>query len=259
MATSQVGHKYAVVKLYPGLDEALFGKLLNGLGLEVVFTNDVSDCHQAEEAVTSSSIEVPADIPALIEPPVIPAWNNELAIREWMALIEYIETNVNVELIASTPEPSSNDASVQTSELEATDSNVKENVPKTMPCMICQEEVPRDKKSLRAHVQIHSGKRYGCSRCKYHTDRKFDFTRHIRRRHEGKPDPQDGGSRPHWMSLLRSCFPNYSEVMRFRRPKRAKPGHDSSEKQLGNCAQQQSSESPFAAKPSTADIPPVVC
>uniref|UniRef100_A0A7I4YWR9 C2H2-type domain-containing protein n=1 Tax=Haemonchus contortus TaxID=6289 RepID=A0A7I4YWR9_HAECO len=225
MVPPQLNHKYAIVKLYPGLDETIFGKLLK-----------------------------PAD--ALEDPPTPPSSADERAVREWMALIEFIETNVNVDLDAKSLEPSSNDASVQTSESETASSKMEDGAPKVITCMLCQEEVPRDKKSLKLHVQTHSGKRYGCSRCKYHTDRKFDFTRHIRRRHEGKPDPYDGGSRPHWMSLLRSCFPNYTEVMRFRRPRRSK---SSRERQSGDCAKQQSSGSPFPDQPSAHDVAPIVC
>ncbi|KAK6042812.1 hypothetical protein COOONC_19683 [Cooperia oncophora] len=83
-------------------------------------------------------------------------------------------SSVSVDLNSNNPGPSLNDASVQTSEPETVTPSAEDDAPKTITCMLCQEEVPRDKKSLRAHVQTHSGKRYGCSRCKYHTDRKFD-------------------------------------------------------------------------------------
>nr|CDJ82613.1 unnamed protein product [Haemonchus contortus] len=185
MGLPQLNHKYAIVKLYPGLDETIFGKLLNGLGLEVVFTNDLADGYQAEKQIISSctegsskifsnlvKFEKPVD--ALEDPltPQSPA--DERAVREWMALIEFIETNVNVDLDAKSLEPSSNDASVQTSESETASSKMEDGASKVITCMLCQEEVPRDKKSIKLHVQTHSGKRYGCSRCKYHTDRKFD-------------------------------------------------------------------------------------
>ncbi|VDO30853.1 unnamed protein product [Haemonchus placei] len=140
MVPPQLNHKYAIVKLYPGLDETIFGKLLNGLGLGVVFTNDLTDGHQAEKQIISSCTEKPVD--ALEDPP---SSADERAVREWMALIEFIETNVNVDLEAKSLEPSSNDASVQTSESETASSKMDDGAPKVITCMLCQEEVPRDK------------------------------------------------------------------------------------------------------------------
>ncbi|KAK6052570.1 hypothetical protein COOONC_09925, partial [Cooperia oncophora] len=143
--TPHVGHKYAVVKLYPGIDETIFGKLLNGLGLEVFYTNDLNCNQTEEEEVPWSCTENQDAVIAPSVPPIAQTWNDELAIREWMTLIEFIEKNVSVDLNLNNPGPSLNDASVQTSEPETVTPSAEDDAPKTITCMLCQEEVPRDK------------------------------------------------------------------------------------------------------------------
>lgn len=187
-----------------------------------------------------------------VEPRTIAPEVSEQHVREWINLLEFIDSTVNIDLNADNPEENASNETVEPEEQMC--STLKEVVEKSITCMLCDKIVSRDKKSLKQHVQFHSGKRYGCSRCKYHTDRKFDFTRHIRRRHDGIPEPEDAGSRPHWMYLLRSCFPNYGEESKQRRMRRRKE----SVEQNDACGQMKSKRR-LRRTSSATDCSSVVC
>lgn len=54
-----------------------------------------------------------------------------------------------------------------------------QNEPSETTCAANRLKTRPFRSALKSHVQSHSGKRYGCSRCKYHTDRKFDVRKHF--------------------------------------------------------------------------------
>ncbi|WKY14056.1 hypothetical protein Q1695_004689 [Nippostrongylus brasiliensis] len=227
-------HKFAVVKLFPGLDEKIFENLLNGLGLEVFFTNDLKE-DSPERKGRNDAENWEGSIPS-IEDSSIQISSEETAAREWMAFIQYIENNVKVELNSCTADeiPSASGLSTTIGERITSTPAEEDGDKPSYTCALCREVVKTDKKSLKQHVQTHTGKRYGCNICEYHTDRKFDFTRHIRRRHEGIVDQVDVGIRPHWMSLLKTCFPDYGDATKCRRIRRLKLLSGGG----GNCAQE---------------------
>ncbi|ETN80859.1 hypothetical protein NECAME_02258 [Necator americanus] len=229
--------------------------LKSGLGLEVIYTNDApsSSLSTTTEEPNESSCtvnyfdEAHMGLQQLFDPILL----------EYAALLSFIEANVNVELNKSAIETAAPKVTVQCKVGRPIVLNMDTSERETVTCMLCQEEVPRDRTSLKAHVQSHSGKRYGCSRCKYHTDRKFDFTRHIRRRHEGEPDPSDGGNRPHWMTMVRSCFPSYGDFAKLRTIRQQKTSASSCAQMRThiNSAEQQD----LREKDSSVNCSPVVC
>ncbi|KAL6742714.1 hypothetical protein Aduo_015836 [Ancylostoma duodenale] len=254
---SQAGHKYAIVKLYKGVDEVVFERLLKGLGLEVVYTNDPSALN--EDGVLPSKakpVDSDRDTRQLFEPQMNSYLQMDPILYEYAALLEFIEANIKVDLNKPLIETVAPKVTVQCKVGRPILLNPDDVETKTVTCMICHQEVLRDRSALKSHVQSHSGKRYGCSRCKYHTDRKFDFTRHIRRRHEGEPDPSEEYRRPHWMTMLRACFPTYGDFAKFRRIRRQKiPSISCAQLQTHNAPDEQND-----TKPSTGTCcTPVIC
>ncbi|KJH53688.1 hypothetical protein DICVIV_00117 [Dictyocaulus viviparus] len=281
METTEILHRYAVVKLYPGLDETVFQKLLvlsvfyylqlkcrsrswryvNGLGLDVVFTNDPSNCYEMEtEDIKESNVDaIPENLTEDQEDAQVNVEHKDKLPPEAVETTEYVDLDMK----KSNNISASHEVTVQCEVGEPIVLTTDDISGQTLTCMICQQEVLRDKKSLKLHVQTHSGKRYGCSRCKYHTDRKFDverfrerfqFTRHLRRRHEGEPDPSEEATRPHWMTMLRSCFPSYGDFTKLRKIRRSKITAVDSEK----CDQPTCEDRSFSVVPTT-DCSTIVC
>ncbi|CAJ0591211.1 unnamed protein product [Cylicocyclus nassatus] len=212
METPAIGHRYAIVKLYQGLDEVIFEKLLKGLGLAVVFTNDPSNCNQNSIREKTIPTELKSEVQSMLDP----------FIREYANLLRFIEANINADVQKPPAEITGHKVTVECKVgkpiVLCSDALEK----KTVTCMLCKEEVLRERSAIKSHVQSHSGKRYGCDLCKYHTDRKFDFTRHVRRRHAGQAEPPEIGCRPHWMTMLKSCFPTYGDVGKYRKIRKMK-------------------------------------
>ncbi|EYC13215.1 hypothetical protein Y032_0044g1040 [Ancylostoma ceylanicum] len=254
----QVGHKYAIVKLYKGLDEATFERLLKGLGLKVVYTNDPSAPTESEISPPKGSIiDLEKETRQPFEAPMSLYLQMDPILYDYAALLQFIEANINVDLNKSSMETTGPKVTVQCKVGRPILLKPDDVETKTLTCMICHEEVLRDRSALKSHVQSHSGKRYGCSRCKYHTDRKFDFTRHIRRRHEGEPDPSEGHSRPHWMTMLRSCFPTYGDFAKLRRIRRQRiPPTGSAQLQASSAASDEQNDTKQSTGTSCS---PVIC